>query len=406
MEPSANWLTLFLGLIFTASAAMAIRLYTLHLMKGGEPAPSEIELHPAELAYLMRPGDSTHCLIVLFIDLLQQKLKDLSGIIQNPPQGQYEQIVWSSVRKYIENWSSQKYEELLPEFKTKNPLKIAAGFWSFQRWIKDSLAPAFAKLIKDPLSIKKYFSPVGLSKALVAIASSGIKEPLSEKLSLELQERGLLVGTVRRKQFSRYLKLLGYAQLIALSIILALTSGLRNWFSFAVLFLIALLNGNILRIVKTLPTLLPLFEELSLVLDSVKGEGIRMVFMRGALKFFRLSFWLLALGFSAIVLAGQSLLFGLISDLHYASWTANFFSILALSLNFLLNAEIFRQAEQISSADQLTISGEKLLKIEHQNIQEVSLLQAFTAALSEPAYNKSLSEIVAIYGIETVFLLA
>lgn len=406
MEFDTQW-DIFCGvLLLIAGASAVMRSVCLSAMRR-VPGQSIGELQAAELAYLCRPGDSSHCLIVVLVDLVQKALKPL------PPEPEnqlsvvnYEKEIWQYVQDYVKGWSKQKAQELVPELATRNPIRIVVGFWRLRSWIAGTFKNFLDSFIKDPLHIRKYFSPAGLMKAFVSIAGSGLKEQLEQSVRETLLERNLLVAQELRGKFSAYFIVIGILNLIFTAILLVRFTGINHWQSILALTLCAAFNGALLRVLSVLPLFVPFYEELSTVLDSVKRHGMRIRTLRTVLKFLRASYWTLVGIISSGIFVLQALAFAYLLGLHSSQWWINLLGVISLTLNFFMIAELFSLSYKVGLSEQLSSNGLSLFRRYHKQLRKVSLLEAFAKTLSEPEYNKELSEIVALYGIETLFLLA
>lgn len=407
MELDRQWLFFCIAMLLAAVFSYAARTALLLQMRRTERPKLTDALLPAELAYLMRPGDSSHCLIVMAVDLVQKGLKRNEDSMENELIfAQYEKLVWERVKNYIKDWSSQKAQELIPELKTRNPMIIVRGFWRMREWFTKSVASTIHDLIKDPLSIRKYFSPAGLTRLFVSIATSGVREQVTADLRSSLLEKGLLVADERKNTFANYFVIAGFIHLIAASLIFHYFSGVTHWEAISTFAIFTLFNGTVLRFMAVLPIFVPFYEELSNVLDSVKRQGMRVKAMQAVLRLLRSTYWALVIGIFAGLMVIQSLVVGFGLHLHASNWWLNLSGIVCVSLNVILIADLFFLAQQLRNSDQASAYGEKQLQRHHKELKDVSLIKAFQKTLTDPAYNEQLSDIVAIYGIETLLLVA
>ncbi len=412
MTPESTCFSFVFYLLLTAIVSWLCRYLVLKQMKKIGPAsanakPLNTDLHPAELAYLFRPGDSSHCLIVLTVDALQKAVKAQGTNAPSAPALAYEREIWPSVKDYIQEWSSQKIQEVIPEFGSKNPLTIISGVLRIRIWIWNLIKGFLSELIKDPLHIRKYFSPAVFVRLFAKLAASGVKDKLADNLRSSLLAKELLVPEKRRHQFSAYLALLALAQTIALTLVLlSLPPAAVPALSFALTILVTLANGFFLRVFAFLPSLLPLYDEITQVLDSVSKKGFRINVLRAVLKLGRLLYWCITGIISALLLVLQSYLMAQFGGLNSANWAMNIPIFALLSINFFIMLGVLALAYRIRMIEQITLQGESQLKQYHLNLQKTSLTNAIARAISDRNYDAELSEIVAIYGIETLILIA
>jgi hypothetical protein len=389
--------------------ALTMRVTLLSMMRKLVPSAELSDkqaLSPIELAFLLRPDDSAHCLIVLIVDDLQKGLKSPHLAAEELASRHYEVEVWNVLREYIKGWTMQKAQSIVPAVGTGNPVKIAFGFWKLRHWFVESFKSLFSDIIKDPHSLKRYFSPAGLMRVFFSLLSSGIKEPLVRNLRGSLLQRNLLVPDSQRSKYSGHFRLLSGLQMLAALLLVAFVSGVSNYAALFLFCLCAAFNGVVLRVLAEIPAFLPFYDEVSLVLDSVGRKGFRVNLFRQLLKTLRTIFWSLIAVLAVVLLAVQS--WALSSFAHLASSNLYLvaFGLVALTMNFLCIAESAFLSIAVATHDQLSDAGKKLVAQYKTQLKSISPLTAFSTMLSAPQYDEQLSEIVAIYGIETLFLLA
>lgn len=399
-----TWTFVCCILLLMAFLSFALRWQAQLLMRSTRAIGNRARLQAAELAYLMRPGDSSHCIIVLIVDLVQKGLKrknlEIDKEVMLVP---YETSVWNAVKTYIKEWSIQKAQELVPEVSTKNPIKIAAGFWKIRFWLMDVLTNALTELVKDPRNLKRYFSPTGLLRVFLTVVSSGVKVQVTNEIRAVLLSHGLLVTDDRRRKFAMVFLLLTLVHVGALTFF---TFQLGSVWQIITLMLFGAFNGIFLRAMKSLPLLLPFYEEVVAVLDSVHRKGLRIKIMRVVLKFVRFLFWTIVTLALIFFVVSQALIMSFLVHLNANNWLLNIVALIGLTLNFAIVFDLFLLSCNVKLNDQTSSEGQLQLAITQQNLKKVSLIDSFSETLTTAEYNQQLSEIVAIYGVETLFLLA
>jgi hypothetical protein len=394
-----------MALPLTAAISYALRCLCFTILRNtGTSLEFRSELHPSELAYLIRPGDSAHCLIVLAVDLLQKGIKSPSAL-EEVAQLPYEKDMWNLVSAYIKEWTALQAQALVPELRDRNPIKIAVGFWRLRHWLSNTLKNLHEDLVRDPRNLRRYFSPAGLMRVFLSLLASGVKEPFMRDLRSTLLEKKLLLAHETCRKFSGYLAGLACIHSLALLFLLITVSGLKRWEPAVILLLIAMFNGAALRLLAELPFFLPLYEELSLVLGSIARGGFRITVLKFLLKLLRTIFWSIVALFAAFVVALQALCLSYFFQLG-SGWLPALVGIAALSLNFTMVVDLAILSMRNLHAEQRSSAGEKLLRRYQMKLRSLSPSAAFSVALSDPQYSRPLSEIVAIYGVETLFLLA
>lgn len=363
-------------------------------------------LHPAELAYLFRPGDSAHCLIVLVVDLLQKRLKSAITSDDQIVDLHYEKVIWNFLTEYLKGWTFQQAQNLVPEIGTRNPIKIALGFWRLRDCLGNSFKSLVSDLIKDPLSLRKYFSPAGLVRVIMSILSSGVKEPLMNSLRDALLSRELLVPEAVGRKFSGFFSAIACIHFLLIILLPVAFRYGNNWAAITLFLCAALLNGFILRLLAGLPSLLPFYDEITLVLDSLGRTGFRIRLLRGVLKLLRSIFWLIIVAGAFSLISLQAA--GLAYLLHFenGSWQISFLCLTLQSLSAALATGLFFLSIRVAVSEQRSHDGDELIKSYQTQLRTVSPIMAFSATLADSQYKEQFSNIVALYGIETLFLLA
>lgn len=387
----------------TSLLSLFARSLVLSRMRKVEGLSSATDVHPVELAYLFRPGDSAHCLIVLLVDSVHKELKQQQSGDFQLSKILYEAEVWPKVRAYIKDWSMQKAQQLVPEITSKNPLKVAGAVWRLREWFWNAIKGLFSEIIQDPLHLRKYFSPVGLVKLFVSVAGTGVKETLSSNVRRTLLTKKLLVEEDSRNAASRLLTGIASVHLIAIACVVYF-AGIQRADATFLFILFALFNGFMLRLLSWLPTLLPHFDEISKVLGSVSKKGFRISLVRSVFGTAHGAFWLITGIFGIGIGIAQAAVLGYFFGMHTNVWVLNFAGIALLSLNFLVIFELCFRSLIVASTEQTTDAGVQALELHHQELKDARLVQAISAAMSNPSYSEELSDIVAIYGIETLFL--
>ncbi len=399
----AQWYLFCAVLGATSLVSLFGRALILKRMRKVEGLASPKDVHPVELAYLFRPGDSSHCLIVLLVDSVHKELKNQQSGDFQLSKILYEAEVWPKVKTYIKDWSVQKAQQIVPEISSKNPLKIAGAVWRMREWFWNVVKGFFSELIQDPLHLRKYFSPVGLVRLFVSVAGTGVKETLCSNVRRTLLTKKLLVEEENRNSASRFLT--GFACIHLITIALAISiSGISRSDATFLFVLFGLLNGLILRILIWLPTLLPHFDEINKVLASVSKKGLRISVMRSLFGTANGAFWFLTAVFGIGIGLSQAAILGYFFGMHSSMWVLNLVGIALLTLNFLVIFEICFRSMMVATTEQLTEAGSEALELHHEELKDARLVQTISAAMSNPSYSEELSDIVAIYGIETLFL--
>lgn len=363
-------------------------------------------LHASELAYLMRPGDSTHCLIVLAVDYLQKLLKLPNTQLAASDSPEYEKELVGALKAYISDWSKQRALDMVPELKSKNPVRLVSGVLRIKMWLAENLKALHLEITKDPMSIRRYFAPSGIIRAVFSIAASSARLQLEQSLRERLTEQKLLLSEEERKHLSTQISSIAAIYLLVMTLLCSFFPAVAPAGAKITLFFGAACCGVVLRLICSLPYLLPFLEELSLVLDSVTRKGIRLKLMRTILKAARTVFWIAVLAFFTAALLLQSFLLRQIYMVNAEMWILNFVAYLGIALNFALITHLFMLAYKIHSTPQLSATGRLVLSKMHDKLRHKKLIDICSELLTKDCYSEDLSLMVAVYGIETLFFLA
>ncbi len=406
MDYSLQWLSVCGLLCLAASLSFACRCLLLDRLKQVPRSDVPVSVSPAELAYLLRPADSTHCMMVLTVDFLQKGLKSPAALDEELQALDFKQEIWRMVKEYIKTWSEQKSHELLPELKTGSPLRILRGLWRIRLFVLDTIKVFFADIIKDPLQIRKYFSVTGLVRLFVSSLSSNLKTKLGDNLHASLLQKNLLLSSETRQLYANYLNILAVIHLAVCVLICVLVPHQIHWQSMLVLVVSAVANALLWRTIGELRNAIPFYEELALALRSVKREGYRFAIVRFLVWLVQKGVFLACLVTAAFTIGLETLILHQFFILQAVAWYFCTLGILAFSVNFLVMIDSLFESSRLASTDQVTSEGLKVLALCRSRMRNIGPIAALTNTLSDPDYNAQLSEVVAIYGIETLVLLA
>ena len=86
----------------------------LESASGADHRPARVteNLRPAEIAFLVRKGDTTHALIVLAADLMQRSLKKSDDLSFLDNLTEYEKNMWTISKKAVTNWAQKKSKKV------------------------------------------------------------------------------------------------------------------------------------------------------------------------------------------------------------------------------------------------------------------------------------------------------
>lgn len=361
--------------------------------EAGEPLD---RLRPAELAYMSRCGDMSHTMIVLVADLVHKTVKSGGSLPELAP---YEQrlkdVVVEGSRRYFEN----KVQALIPSPRSQSAAEVVRRLSLIYRFIVEKLRPFLSEAIADPRNLRRYFQPAGILRLLADIASAGYREPVAAALKADLFARGLIV---RESGVARLRLVLALAALAAVAGAVAAYALFQPRLAlFAIL--PGALSGVIVRLAFELKFLIPLYNELADVVGLLQRGGFRFRVVSLFTRAFSTLFLIWFAGLTLALLACQ------VALIHFALAMPAFEAVpvaLTLTLTFAVAAGLVIECLRLEQGVALSERGLRLLAIERQALASVSPLASFRALLVTPAYDPEFSKLLAIYGIETLWLLA
>lgn len=356
-------------------------------------------LRPAEIAYLVRKGDTTHSLIVLAADLMQRSLKKSDDLSFLDKLTDYEKNMWSISKKAVSNWAQKKSKEVLIG-KSTNPLEIAKRLSFVYRFVTSSLKKVIGDAITDPKKLRKYFSPQGLWRVIADFSAAGYKQAFEDELRHDLLARGLLTET-KTKNRTASLLLVTAALSLAGTLIVAVIA-FKLWYIAAIVYTGSLGAAFVLRTVLIVRQLLPFYEELYVVADQIDRSSKRLKLIKIVLRSVDAINWMVALLATFLVSAFTLILVKL---LFMEAGIILVFAFIALTAANFASADLIFNAIDLNMNDYPTRAARAELDNLREDLKELTPLDSFKEFLDSQEYNPRFSKLIAIYGIETLFIL-
>jgi len=372
---------------------------------GGSPrsdlVPATSPLRPAELAYLWRDGDMTHTMLVLVVDLVQRTVKshgdqDLIGL--QP----YETAIITNVKDFVGRWAHGKIGEIVAVRDIANPIQWLVRVRAIKAFFGDTLRGFVKDFTKDPLHIRKYFSWSGIVRFTIELCTSSAKHGVEHSLHDLLLANGMLVPPARCRRYA-WVALLPAPAMVAAAVTLDyqfLPKG--QWLAFAVVFAFGVFNAAGIRALLALPALVPSYEEFRRIAAELPRSGKRMLLVKTVLRFSRLLIgWLtlvLCLLLAAVEFGIETLLLRLLPVEALPLLATS--TILALPI-----IQAVLDWHSLTTRDHASTMAVKLIAEAHRRIAATSPLERLKEMLTDPNYEPQFSETLAIYGIETLWLL-
>lgn len=355
-------------------------------------------LAPCEIAYLLRGGDVTHTMVVMAVDLLQRKLK-------NPTQEEfelapYEQNMWEIVTRSVKEWAVQKTQETVLAG-AKTPFQISRRVFFLYNFMRKTLKTVIGDTIQDPRRLKRYFAPSGLVRILADFTSAGYKQAFQTELRKDLLARGLLVREETRLRVGKYFFLVATSGLVLSLIPLFLLASVP--LAQAIISLLSALAAAFLaRLILSFRELLPLYQELAIVAEKAERSGWRFKLLKTVLNSVNVIFWFalivsilasIGIGFGFLLIAGQT---ANIQSLMY---------IFAMTITYFVIFDFAFEGWKLHIEETPTPEAEKQLALLQKTFSQTSPLDSFRAVLSSDKYDPTFSQLLALYGIETLLVL-
>lgn len=373
----------------------------LESASGADHRPARVteNLRPAEIAFLVRKGDTTHALIVLAADLMQRSLKKSDDLSFLDNLTEYEKNMWTISKKAVTNWAQKKSKKVLIG-ESSNPVAIAKRLSFVYKFVTGSLRKVVGDAISDPKKLRKYFSPQGLWRVIADFSAAGYKQAFEEELRDDLLKRGLLTEAGARSQAASLLLATGILGLIGTAVVATISF---EFLHVALLvWLGSLLSAFVLRTVLIVRQLLPFYEELYVVADQIDRSSKRLRLIKIILKSIDSINWIIALLATVIV----SCVFLAMIKLFYleAGWSLVLVYMALAATNFA-TADLLFGAIDLNLNDYPTKAARAELKTLKEDLKELTPLDSFKEYLDSQEYNPRFSKLIAVYGIETLFIL-
>jgi hypothetical protein len=377
------------------------------LIQIGSTANSDFALRPVEIGYMLRGGDTNHAVLVMGVDLLQRAAKlQLGAVIPEP--AEYEKKMWSLAKETAKDWAMKKADPYLPpDFKT-NPVGFVKKIYDLYQFITKSLKLVVRDIIADPRQLKRYFSMAGVMRLLADFISAGYQNAFATSIRDYLVANNLLVSEERRIKASGQIMLVGISIfpavfLFALAIVGNSVGIPLMLVAAAVMTGSAIIASFFITAIFAVREFLPYLTEFETLAIVLNRDSWRLRVLQTARKAMMVALTLVALGAATIILMGAFLwltVFGF-QNAQTLIFVSAFLAFPCLkAFLFLMRSWKIRRT-QIA-----TKYGERQLAQTRKRLSEKRPINALTEVLKEEDYNPIFSELMALYGIEALVLLA
>lgn len=359
------------------------------------------KLRPAEIAYLSSNGDISHALLVLGADLTQRALKTtLSENSNVPALAPYELRMWDLAKDTIKDWAITKADKHLPMDIKKDPIEYARRVSKIYNFVVHTARHMVVKVLQDPRQIRRYFKMSAIATLIADFSTAGYKAAFEEEFKGNLLSRGLLVSSSRRRSYAKYYTVLAIAGALLTATITFIF--IQPWTFALGLVSMCLTSAVLLRFALLLLHSIPLYAEIAEVIGHLKRQSWRLQMLRILIRIITaLTYSVVLIGF--LVLTGIALAI-LTFGFHHSH--VIFLSIyVLLTIAFILPVQVFIDGWRLNIEERPSAEGARQLSLIRHELAATSPLDSFKEVLLTTDYVPTFSELLAIYGIETLLIL-
>ncbi len=361
-------------------------------------AQNEVKLAPAELAFLAREGDMTHTMVVLGFDLFHRAVKrgESEGLSLLP----YEQRLWVKAKEFLKDKARDEVDKLAPLPKSSNPLEIIAKLSGSYRLLMGKVRLVVRQILQDPRQIRGYFSPAALGRFVTDVLSAGYKDLVSSEIAASLTAQGYLISKKRQDELSSWLLIIACAGFAVFANIA--WSLIPDLGSFLIVMAMAITNAVLLKLAFSILSILPLYEEVTLVLKHVSLKNFAVRFCRALSLIIRS---LLVTLIVLFVLLFFSVDFMILLLYNSQSAVSLLFDVVLLTVNCFVLLSILLTVYRLKLSPTLSSAGAEVVSRHRKAFADTNIIESFKAFLNSPTYDAKVSELLAVYGYETLWLL-
>jgi uncharacterized protein with PQ loop repeat len=431
--------TLFclLGLLSLALLLVLAQILGFKCLRSwGNRAGKEKQLRPAELAYIYKEGDMVHTIAVLCFDLIHRQIKS-SGSIQSFETEQSAQETLPEPLSSL-SWEAPIYEtrvmarlksQSLDWLKSKTSFNMPANMYSlegikffhglfkrisyFYKLVMASSKQLFTKVIKDPKKIFSYISFAGVGRFTADILSSGYQNLLEEELLEYLRQNHLVVQEKSCQKLALLFFILGITSCLVVFYLLyqitintpastiqtALPINFMPWLIMG----FAGFNALVCKLLLGLRSLIPMYEELNRLLVNVEKSSSLIKTLRFLLNAVSTMSWVLNLGIALLLNSSQMILFHFLFGIPVLNASLIDF-VSSLSVYTILS--LFVDGWKLMNTPIASQCALRQVEQTREKLKEVNAIKSLQNTVSSGSYNTEFAELIAVYGIEVLWLLS
>ena len=353
------------------------------------------QLRPVEFAYLMRNGDVFHSMAVLVVDLVQRGVKSNMSTIEIPL-ADYELAMWEFVKRSITTWANEKKDGLLLESFKKDPKAYVRRWSGVYAFLRKNLKPFVSTVTKDPKHLRKYFSFGGIFKLIADFTTAGYQQVFQKELKESLLARGLIVSAQRKETAAKVMNIVGVVGILFAAFFS--TFILHSFFLFILAGFIAVFTRGVLF----LKSIIPFYSDILNLFTHIERGGVRLKVIQSIAITLNNIFY----GVAALTFIIGIFFLHLYLQSQTINTPATYICAIAMSGFLITCCEILLTGMRIKSEEWQTERGHRLSEKIRKKIRTASPLDEFKNVLQNTEYNETFSDVVGLYGIETLLFLA
>ncbi len=358
-------------------------------------------LRPAEIAYLSSNGDISHAMLVLGADLVQRALKAKLSDGNVPKLASYEMRMWDLAKETVSDWAQSRVDKHLPMDIKKDPVEYVRRVSKIYNFVVHTARQFVVKVLQDPRQIRRYFKMSAIATLIADFSTAGYKAAFEEEFRNDLRARGLIVPLMRKRSYAKYYST---AAVLGALVIAALIMIFIHPWTFAIgLIGMCLISAIILRFALLLLHSIPLYSEIAEVIEHLKRQSWRLKALRILIRLITVfTYTIVLVGFLALTgIALAILTFGF----HHSHLT--FLAIyMLLTLTFVVPVQMYIDSWRLKLEERPSVEGQRRLALIRHELASASPLDSFKEVLQTTEYVPTFSELLALYGIETLLILA
>lgn len=371
------------------------------------PTGKNGELRPVEIGYMLSGGDTNHALLVMGVDLLQRAAKLQLGAV-TPEPAEYEKKMWSMAKDTAKEWALSKVDQHVPPDVKTNPVGFVKKIYAIYQFCTQSLQLVLKDIIADPRHLKRYISVAGVTRLLADFISAGYQNAFDKAIRDYLIQNNYLVSLEKRQKASNQIAAVAlsiFAVTLLFAVLLASTFSTMPQTAIAagMITLVAALTALCSTLIMTAREFIPYVCEFESLATTLCRESIRLKILKVLTKAIMAILCVAVLIVSAINFTGM---FFILQLMGFNNALQLVIVAVMMTLPCLRAFTLLVRSWKLKNAEIATAYGDVALKNARTRLSKISPISALTKVLKEEDYDPILSEVMALYGLEALILLA